>query len=114
MNGVDIDAVHKRQANDVTVARLEVELGKAADRDAAHALAAFRQVQADARAELEPLTQRQRDILVMTAKGLDKKGVAEALGVSHHTVNDHQQQIRNRLGLTTVEAVVLAAKAGWA
>ncbi len=66
-----------------------------------------------AAAELACLTPRQREVLVMTAKGYDARKMAGLLGMSFRTVESHNAAIRKRLNMTTIEAAVLAAKAGW-
>ena len=70
------------------------------------------QERAQALQELAPLTPAQRDVLVLLCKGLDSSEIAKATGRTLKTVEAHRSQIRERLKMTTIEAVVLAAKAG--
>ncbi len=65
-----------------------------------------------AAAELACLTPKQREVLVMTAKGYTSRKQGELLGVSYKTVEAHRAAITERLNMTTIEAAVLAAKAG--
>ena len=67
---------------------------------------------AQALQELAPLTPAQRDVLVLLCKGLDSSEIAKATGKGLKTVEAQRSQIRERLKMTTIEAVVLAAKAG--
>ncbi len=68
-----------------------------------------------AAAELEEakLSPGERDVLILTAKGLLAREVGELLGTSHKTVHAHLNHIHRKLDMTTIEAVVLAVKAGW-
>lgn len=68
-----------------------------------------------AAAELEAagLSKREREALVMAAKGLSCKEAAACLGLGEPTVEAHRNSMRKKLGMTTIEAVVLAVKAGW-
>lgn len=59
------------------------------------------------------MTPRERDVLVLTAKGLSRQQIGEAMGLSPHTVADHRKKLLNRMDMTMIEAVVLAVKAGW-
>ena len=66
-----------------------------------------------AAAELAPLTPREREVLVLTCKGLEQTEVGAALGISRKTVEVMLASARRRLGMRTIELAVLAAKAGW-
>jgi DNA-binding CsgD family transcriptional regulator len=68
-----------------------------------------------AAAELEAaaLSPREREALLLTCKGLTAKEAAEVMGINFKTVEAHQIHARQKLGMTTIEAVVLAVKAGW-
>lgn len=62
---------------------------------------------------LASLTEREREVLALTAEGLTQKQVATALGISIKTVGAHMQNLLARLGLhSRVEAVALAVRAG--
>jgi two-component system response regulator TtrR len=63
--------------------------------------------------ELRSLTPRERDVLVLTAKGLRRHEIAQSLCVTLSTVNEHRSNITLRLQMRTIEAVVLATRAGW-
>lgn len=62
---------------------------------------------------LSSLTEREREVLALTAEGLTQKQVALALGISIKTVGAHMQNLLARLGVhSRVEAVALAVRAG--
>lgn len=66
-----------------------------------------------AAAELAPLTPREREVLVLTCKGLVSVEVGSALGIKRKTAETLLMRARRRLGMRTIELAVLAAKAGW-
>jgi DNA-binding NarL/FixJ family response regulator len=51
---------------------------------------------------LERLTSRERDVLVLIAKGRTSKQAASELGISHRTVESHRESVVKKLGLRTV------------
>jgi len=54
------------------------------------------------------LTEREREILQLLARGESNKGIAKALGISNDTVKQHVRHILTKLNLTSrVEAAVL-------
>lgn len=62
---------------------------------------------------VEPLTEREREVLALLALGLPNKGIALRLGISEHTVKYHVGAILAKLGATgRTEAVMLAARRG--
>lgn len=66
-----------------------------------------------AAAELAALTERQRECLLLAAKGLSSVEIGKALFISYKTVEHHMKGMRAALEMTTIEAAVLACKAGW-
>lgn len=61
----------------------------------------------------KPLTQRELDVLVITAKGFSQKEVAGLLSIKQSTVNDRMRSVFLKLDVNTrVEAAVWAAKKG--
>lgn len=63
---------------------------------------------------LATLTERERQIAVLVARGLSNAEVARALFVSEATVKSHLGSALSRLGCTNrVELAVLAERAGW-
>jgi len=47
------------------------------------------------------LSKKEKEILVAVAKGMTTQEIAEALGLSHHTVNRHRNSIRKKMGFNT-------------
>lgn len=66
-----------------------------------------RLVQASERSPEELLTERQREILVLLARGRASKEVAYALGLSPKTVDVHRARIMERLGINDLPGLTL-------
>lgn len=61
-----------------------------------------------------PLTDRQHEVLIEVARGSTAAGVAEALGIAHHTVKGHLKNVKSALGTnSTTHAVAVAMAHGW-
>lgn len=63
--------------------------------------------------DIATLSRRQRECLTAYARGLMAKQIAAELGLVDKTVEYHLEAVRKRLGCNMVQAVVMAAKAGW-
>jgi DNA-binding NarL/FixJ family response regulator len=62
---------------------------------------------------LEPLTEREREILQLIARGLPNKAIAAELRISEHTVKFHVGSIFDKLAVSSrAEAVAQAGRAG--
>jgi two-component system, NarL family, nitrate/nitrite response regulator NarL len=70
---------------------------------------AARRMRADARDRRDLLTERQREILRLTAQGNSAEGVARALAVSTSTVKTHLGHAYEKLGVSTAPAAVFEA-----
>ncbi len=62
---------------------------------------------------IEPLTDRERQVLELLAQGLPNKTIAIDLGISEHTAKFHVGAIMSKLGAASrTEAVAIAARRG--
>ncbi len=67
-----------------------------------------------AQAAVEPLTDREVQVLRLAAKGLTNKAIGQALGISDRTAQGHLANIYGKLGAgSRTEAVTEALKQGW-
>ena len=83
---------------------------------ATHLLALFKDNKISAKSQeiASTLTDRERDILTMFAKGLSYKETASALEISPHTVSDYVKSIYSKLSVhSRNEAVFEALQLGW-
>ena len=63
---------------------------------------------------LEPLTEREQEVLTLLGDGLPNKLIARELSISEHTVKFHLSSIFSKLGVTSrTEAVSKATRTGW-
>jgi DNA-binding NarL/FixJ family response regulator len=61
----------------------------------------------------KPLSEREREVLGLVAKGLTNREIGERLFVSEHTVRNHVASILNKLGLSRrVQAATYAVREG--
>jgi two-component system, NarL family, nitrate/nitrite response regulator NarL len=69
---------------------------------------------ARAGAGVDPLTPREREVLLLLAEGLSNKDIAARLAISEHTAKFHVNAVLSKLGVQRrTEAVVRAARLGW-
>ena len=62
---------------------------------------------------IEPLTERESEVLQLLAQGLPNKQIAGSLGISEHTVKFHVSSLYGKLGATNrTEAVRIGVQAG--
>jgi DNA-binding NarL/FixJ family response regulator len=63
---------------------------------------------------VEPLTEREMEVLKMTAKGYTNKAIGAQLGISDRTVQGHLAHIFDKMNATSrTEAVMRAVSLGW-
>ena len=63
---------------------------------------------------LNLLSEREREVLKMVAKGLSNRDIGEALFISVRTVQAHVRSIFNKLGVgSRTEAIVYGLRRGW-
>ncbi|HIP97205.1 MAG TPA: response regulator transcription factor [Anaerolineae bacterium] len=64
--------------------------------------------------QIEPLTERELDVLRLAARGMTNRAIGHALGISHRTVQGHLASIYGKLGVNSrTEAVTEALRRGW-
>jgi DNA-binding NarL/FixJ family response regulator len=69
---------------------------------------------AAAQEQVEPLSDRELDVLRLAGKGLTNKAIGVELGISDRTVQGHLANIFGKLGVSSrTEAVTKALKLGW-
>jgi DNA-binding NarL/FixJ family response regulator len=62
---------------------------------------------------VDPLTEREREVLRMLARGLSNRRIAERLGISENTVKAHVAAVLGKLGAATrTEAVTEGIRLG--
>ena len=72
------------------------------------------QLAAEALAERDPLTDRERQVLRLAAEGASSEEIATQLGVSIGTVRNHLSEVIGKLGVTNrIEAARIARSKGW-
>jgi two-component system response regulator FixJ len=102
-----LDFIEKPFAGEDLLARLD-----ALDADLQATLAAKRTA-IEARALVDALSAREREVLVRLLGGASNKLIARALDISPRTVEMHRAHMLQRLGVaTTAEAIELAKRAG--
>ena len=55
------------------------------------------------------LSDRETDVLVLVAKGLSSKEIANQLNISVHTVNSHRKNITSKTGIRSVAGLAVYA-----
>jgi len=69
---------------------------------------------ADGGSQPPPLTEREREILILVAQGNSNKRIAQQLDVSVRTVETHRLNLRRKLGIETqADLVHYALQQGW-
>jgi DNA-binding NarL/FixJ family response regulator len=64
--------------------------------------------------QIEALTDRELDVLRLTARGLTNRAIGHELGISHRTVQGHLQSVYGKLDVNSrTEAVTEALRRGW-
>lgn len=76
-------------------------------------LAARSSADAESGDRYDRLTDREREVLQLTAEGYTSKEIGERLYISHRTVDKHREHVQSKLGLSgTVEMTAYAYRRG--
>lgn len=70
---------------------------------------AIEQCSANPYAESHDLSERERDVLILVAKGMANKEIAERLNISIHTVMSHRKNITHKTGIRSVAGLTVYA-----
>ena len=71
--------------------------------------AAIEQVQANPYSDSHDLSERERDVLILVAKGMANKEIADRLNISIHTVMSHRKNITHKTGIKSVAGLTVYA-----
>lgn len=71
--------------------------------------AAIEQNQTNPYADSHDLSERERDVLILVAKGLSNKEIADRLNISIHTVMSHRKNITHKTGIKSVAGLTVYA-----
>jgi DNA-binding CsgD family transcriptional regulator len=55
------------------------------------------------------LSERESEVLVLVARGLSSKEIADELNISIHTVNSHRKNITHKTGIKSVAGLAVYA-----
>jgi two-component system response regulator NreC len=69
----------------------------------------FVSTQSRLQADSDGLSEREREVMRLIARGLRTREIAEKLSVSHKTVEKHRTNLMRKLGLRTAAAVAAYA-----
>ena len=70
---------------------------------------AIEQSQTNPYSDSHELSERERDVLVLVAKGLANKEIADKLNISIHTVMSHRKNIAHKTGIKSVAGLTVYA-----
>lgn len=70
---------------------------------------AIEQSQTNPYTESHDLSERERDVLILVAKGLANKEIADRLNISVHTVMSHRKNISHKTGIKSVAGLTVYA-----
>ena len=71
--------------------------------------AAIEQGETNPYSDSHDLSERERDVLILVAKGLANKEIAEQLNISIHTVMSHRKNITHKTGIKSVAGLTVYA-----
>lgn len=71
--------------------------------------AAIEQSQTNPYSDSHDLSERERDVLILVAKGMSNKEIAERLNISIHTVMSHRKNITHKTGIKSVAGLTVYA-----
>ena len=70
---------------------------------------AIEQNQTNPYSDSHDLSERERDVLVLVAKGMANKEIADKLNISIHTVMSHRKNIAHKTGIKSVAGLTVYA-----
>jgi DNA-binding CsgD family transcriptional regulator len=71
--------------------------------------AAIEQGQTNPYSDSHDLSERERDVLILVAKGMANKEIADRLNISIHTVMSHRKNITHKTGIKSVAGLTVYA-----
>jgi DNA-binding CsgD family transcriptional regulator len=71
--------------------------------------AALEQGQTNPYSDSHDLSERERDVLILVAKGMANKEIADRLNISIHTVMSHRKNITHKTGIKSVAGLTVYA-----
>lgn len=95
-----LDFIEKPYAEDTLIKAVETGFEIALDKSS------LSEKRAEARKKMESLTDRERDVLELLARGMTNKEIAQHLDRSPRTIEVHRNRIREKTGANTLSDII--------